>query len=173
MTDSKRRLRDIERIREEMLKRKIIREFDEMGIEPRPEKVQEILERRRETVRGRNPVTRYFDFYKNSVRPLTPRIKEIIDTTRTRQMKISIRDFSKRLGILGPKKNIISSTEPLLLLEGLSIDREDDIIRLSKACQANKLSESSKQFVNDICSIDPQTDSHNILEFLNRVCRLK
>lgn len=174
MANSKRkREQEKENIKESILKGRIRIELREMGIEPSSEKVEEIFKRRKGTIRVTNPVTRYFTFYENDVIPLVPKIKEIIETTKNGQMNISIQDLSKRVGISGTKKIIISRIEPAFFLEGISISPEDNILRLSRTRTTDKLSEQSKQFVNEICNIDPQTDSPRILDFLKRFCRLK
>lgn len=174
MPNTKRkREQEKEKIKESILKGRIRREFRKMGIDPSPEKIEKVFQRRKGTIRATNPVINYFSFYEDKVKPLAPHIKEIIDTAKNRQMKISVQDLSKRVGISGqPKSRIISSIEPAFLLEGISVTPKDNILRLTRTISTDKLSEPSEQFVNNIYNIDPQTDSPRISDFLNRFCKL-
>lgn len=168
----------IEKIRDFILRKSIEKEIkEEMGREPMPGEVEKIMERRRKyEKRIINPVKEYYGFYLDKVKPLVSDIKDKIEKSKTKEIKMYTGDYAIRTTMIrkSPFSMIIKS-KPVFLIEGISVNLGDKgkFITMRKAIKEERLTGFARKLVDRICLTDPQTDNPRILEFQSKICQIR
>lgn len=172
---------DIDIERKERLTRYIIkREIQEMEREPMPGEIERLMEERlmeerKGTKRSQIPVIEYYRFYQNRIVPNSPIIKDIIEKSKTNEIKMYIDDFAKRMGMTGKHPHtIVEKSRPALLIEGISVNlgNKGEFVIMKKATEKEKLTGQAMSLADRVCRFDPQTDNPRILEFQKKICQL-
>ncbi len=153
----------------------IEKEIRNLGRDPIPGEIERIIEKRKGTIRSKNPVIEYYRFYRSGIEPNVPTIKHRIEESKTNEIKMYIEDFAKRIAMTGKNPHtIVGKSRPALLIEGITIDLGDKgrLITMKKTKEKEKLTGLAKNIANRVCRSDPQTDDSRVIEFQNKICQL-
>lgn len=164
-----------EKMKEFIMKMSIEREIQEIGREPLPGEIEAVMERRKMHTKSVSPIIRYHKFY-DDIKHIIPDIKKEIDRSTTKEIKIDTKDMAKKVNMSNIHPGIIDmKLEPILMMEGISIHIGDKgkFFIMRNAAKEDRLSKFPSQRINRICTTDPQTDSPKILNFLDKLCKLR